>query len=138
MSRWLVPAALVLSGCVSQGTYDALQADRDLLAVRVTELEAEVAGLEAEKTRLEAKIERVSAKEAEHAKKVAEARTTLALAEGQKLAAVLHTTKGDIRCDLWPEAAPVTVTNFVQLSEGTKEWTDPTTGAFRSAVTNPA
>jgi len=131
MSKWSVSLALALAGCVSQSTHDALQADRDLLAVRVSELETEVAGLEADKTRLEAKIERVSAAEAAKAKAIAEARTTLGLADGQKLSATLHTSMGEIHCELWPEVAPVTVTNFVQLSEGTKEWTDPTTGAKR-------
>jgi peptidyl-prolyl cis-trans isomerase A (cyclophilin A) len=130
MSKWLV-AVVALAGCVSQGSYDALQADRDLLALRVSELETKVATLEAENTRLSAKIERTSAAEAARAKKLAEARATLGLAEGQKVSATMKTTKGDIRCELWPEVAPVTVTNFVQLAEGTKEWTDPTTGAKR-------
>jgi len=131
MSKWSVLLALAFAGCVSQSSYDALQADRDLLSVRVSELETKVTSLEADKTRLEAKIERVSAAEAAKAKKIAEARTALGLAEGQKLSATLHTTKGDIRCELWPDVAPETVTNFVGLAEGTKEWTDPTTGAKR-------
>jgi cyclophilin family peptidyl-prolyl cis-trans isomerase len=32
--------------------------------------------------------------------------------------AVLHTTKGKIDCQLFPEKAPLTVTNFLQLAEG--------------------
>lgn len=42
--------------------------------------------------------------------------------------AVLKTTKGDIKLELWPEKAPVTVENFVGLASGTKEWNDPATG----------
>ena len=42
--------------------------------------------------------------------------------------ATLHTTKGDVRIRLFPDHAPTTVANFVGLAEGTKEWTDPSTG----------
>jgi len=41
--------------------------------------------------------------------------------------AILHTTKGDIEVRLFPDHAPKTVRNFVELAEGTKEWTDPRT-----------
>jgi peptidyl-prolyl cis-trans isomerase A (cyclophilin A) len=42
--------------------------------------------------------------------------------------AILHTSKGDIRLDLYPEAAPKTVANFVGLARGTKPATNPATG----------
>jgi peptidyl-prolyl cis-trans isomerase A (cyclophilin A) len=42
--------------------------------------------------------------------------------------AVLHTTLGDIRMTLFENHAPKTVKNFVGLSDGTLEWTDPRTG----------
>ena len=42
--------------------------------------------------------------------------------------ATLHTTLGDIVIELFPNHAPKTVENFVQLATGTKEWTDPRTG----------
>jgi peptidyl-prolyl cis-trans isomerase A (cyclophilin A) len=45
------------------------------------------------------------------------------------LYATLHTTAGDIRLQLFPNHAPKTVRNFVELAEGTREWTDPRTGA---------
>ena len=32
--------------------------------------------------------------------------------------AVIHTSKGDITCQLFPEKAPLSVTNFIQLAEG--------------------
>ena len=42
--------------------------------------------------------------------------------------ATLKTSKGEIEVQLFPNHAPVTVANFVELAEGTKEWTDPRTG----------
>jgi peptidyl-prolyl cis-trans isomerase A (cyclophilin A) len=43
--------------------------------------------------------------------------------------ATLHTNHGDIKVNLFGLDAPVTVANFVGLSDGTKEWTHPRTGA---------
>jgi len=43
--------------------------------------------------------------------------------------ATLHTNYGDIRLELFENFAPKTVKNFVELAEGSKEWTDPRTGA---------
>jgi len=45
------------------------------------------------------------------------------------LHAVLKTNRGDIRVELFPNHAPKTVANFVELAEGTKEWTDPRTNS---------
>jgi peptidyl-prolyl cis-trans isomerase A (cyclophilin A) len=42
--------------------------------------------------------------------------------------ATLHTTAGPIRIELFPNHAPKTVANFVELAEGTKPYTDPRTG----------
>jgi len=42
--------------------------------------------------------------------------------------AVLHTTLGDVTLDLFENHAPKTVANFVGLSDGSRAWTDPTTG----------
>jgi peptidyl-prolyl cis-trans isomerase A (cyclophilin A) len=47
----------------------------------------------------------------------------------EDLYATLVTSEGDIRVHLFPNHAPKTVANFVELSEGTREWTDPRTGA---------
>jgi len=41
---------------------------------------------------------------------------------------VVTTNKGDIRIKLFPETAPKTVSNFVGLATGKKEWVDPKTG----------
>ena len=40
---------------------------------------------------------------------------------------VLHTSMGDITIELFPNHAPKTVTNFVELASGKKEWRDPFT-----------
>ena len=41
--------------------------------------------------------------------------------------ATLRTSKGDIRCELYPDTAPKTVENFVGLATGERPWTDPST-----------
>jgi peptidyl-prolyl cis-trans isomerase A (cyclophilin A) len=43
------------------------------------------------------------------------------------LTATLQTSRGSIKVKLFPEQAPETVRNFVDLAEGTREWTDPQT-----------
>ena len=43
--------------------------------------------------------------------------------------ATLKTSMGDIVIQLFEDKAPKTVANFVDLASGTKEWTDPKTGA---------
>ena len=45
-----------------------------------------------------------------------------------ELHATLTTTLGPVRVRLFPDHAPKTVRNFVELAEGTREWTDPRTG----------
>ena len=42
--------------------------------------------------------------------------------------AILHTSAGDITVELFPNHAPNTVTNFVTLAKGEREWVDPKTG----------
>ncbi|MFE3454924.1 peptidylprolyl isomerase [Nonomuraea sp. NPDC059194] len=46
----------------------------------------------------------------------------------EKLIANLQTNRGLIKIELFPNKAPKTVRNFVELAEGTKEWTHPGTG----------
>ncbi|MDF9814404.1 peptidylprolyl isomerase [Streptomyces sp. SPB162] len=46
----------------------------------------------------------------------------------EQLYATLKTNHGDIEIRLLPNHAPKTVKNFVELAEGTREWTDPKTG----------
>ncbi|WP_155348577.1 peptidylprolyl isomerase [Acrocarpospora pleiomorpha] len=47
----------------------------------------------------------------------------------ENLIANLRTNHGTIRVKLFPNHAPKTVRNFVELAEGTREWTHPETGA---------
>jgi peptidyl-prolyl cis-trans isomerase A (cyclophilin A) len=42
--------------------------------------------------------------------------------------AILHTTAGDIKCELFPDKASKTVANFIGLAKGTKDWKNPSTG----------
>jgi peptidyl-prolyl cis-trans isomerase A (cyclophilin A) len=42
--------------------------------------------------------------------------------------ATLHTNHGPIRLELFPNHAPKTVRNFVELAEGTRDYVDPATG----------
>ncbi|MDH4159755.1 MAG: peptidylprolyl isomerase, partial [Actinomycetota bacterium] len=52
----------------------------------------------------------------------------------EQLYATLHTSAGDIRIELYPDQAPKTVANFVELAEGSRQWTDPRTGETTSAA----
>ena len=47
----------------------------------------------------------------------------------EALTATLTTTQGTVVVRLFPDHAPKTVRNFVELAEGGREWTDPQTGA---------
>ncbi|MFC9325755.1 peptidylprolyl isomerase [Kitasatospora sp. NPDC057015] len=46
----------------------------------------------------------------------------------EELFATLKTNRGDIVIQLFPNHAPKTVANFVELAEGSREWTHPRTG----------
>ncbi|MFF1875394.1 peptidylprolyl isomerase [Streptomyces sp. CB03911] len=46
----------------------------------------------------------------------------------EELFATLKTNRGDIVIKLFPNHAPKTVANFVELAEGGREWTHPRTG----------
>src|SRR5499427_1253741 len=47
----------------------------------------------------------------------------------ETLTATLSTTQGSVTVRLFPDHAPKTVRNFVELAEGGREWTDPQTRA---------
>jgi len=49
-------------------------------------------------------------------------------ASGQHPTAILHTTAGDMKCELFPDKAPQATANFIGLATGKKDWTDPNTG----------
>ena len=50
----------------------------------------------------------------------------------EQLHATLHTNRGDIKVTLFPDQAPKTVRNFVDLAEGGREWKHPKTGQTSS------
>jgi peptidyl-prolyl cis-trans isomerase A (cyclophilin A) len=47
----------------------------------------------------------------------------------EQLYATLKTSQGDIEIRLFPDHAPKTVKNFVELAKGEREWVHPETGA---------
>lgn len=47
----------------------------------------------------------------------------------ENLYATLKTNQGSIEIKLFPNHAPKTVKNFVELAQGAREWTHPATGA---------
>ncbi len=47
-----------------------------------------------------------------------EPKTPFAFEKGKTYEAIIHTSKGDITCVLYPEKAPMSVTNFMQLAQG--------------------
>ncbi|GAA3163271.1 peptidylprolyl isomerase [Planomonospora alba] len=51
----------------------------------------------------------------------------------EKLIATLNTNRGTVKVQLFPDHAPKTVRNFVELAEGTREWTHPETGQKTTA-----
>ncbi|WP_327718160.1 peptidylprolyl isomerase [Streptomyces sp. NBC_00490] len=51
----------------------------------------------------------------------------------EQLYATLRTNHGDIEVQLFPNHAPMTVKNFVELATGRREWTNPTTGEKSTA-----
>ena len=50
----------------------------------------------------------------------------------ENLTATLRTTEGTVVVRLFPDRTPETVRNFVELAEGTRQWTDPGTGRLTS------
>ena len=51
----------------------------------------------------------------------------------QTLTATLETSAGRVVIRLFPDHAPKTVRNFVELAEGGREWQDPSTGQRTTA-----
>lgn len=119
---WMLLGMLAL-GC---GPDEALVAEKDRLTVRVADLEKANARLEKE---ADAYRKRVTELEKQVKAEANEGVwDQLGLRKGQTLGTTLQTSLGTIRCELWPAVAPMTVLNFVQLAEGTREWQDPKTG----------
>jgi peptidyl-prolyl cis-trans isomerase B (cyclophilin B) len=50
--------------------------------------------------------------------KFSEPKEAIAFEQGKTCEAIIRTSKGDIVCELNPRAAPLSVTNFIQLAKG--------------------
>ena len=48
--------------------------------------------------------------------------------------AIIHTSVGDMRCQLFEKEAPIGVANFIGLASGTKDWTNPVSRAKKHGV----
>jgi peptidyl-prolyl cis-trans isomerase A (cyclophilin A) len=103
------------------------------------ELEGKVKELEKKNEALQSEVKSLESAKRSLQQKLAQAQTeppkvnlddvgkTLGVKPGEKLYATFETSMGRLVAELFWEKAPNTVTNFVQLAEGTKEWTDPRT-----------
>jgi len=48
--------------------------------------------------------------------------------------AIIHTTVGDLHCTLFDKQAPIGVANFIGLSDGSKDWTNPVSHTKKHGV----
>jgi peptidyl-prolyl cis-trans isomerase A (cyclophilin A) len=48
--------------------------------------------------------------------------------------AIIHTTAGDLHCQLFEKQAPIGVANFIGLADGSKDWTNPVSHAKKHGV----
>jgi len=48
--------------------------------------------------------------------------------------AVIDTTVGKLKCELFPDKAPIGVANFIGLANGTKDWVNPVSHAKKHGV----
>ena len=120
----LIAAAITLTGCFE----DPEQ------AARLASLEAENGTLKDENRRLDREADALLARNRALEEQVKTLEKQAALARlgadaDDNVVAVLDTSAGRIVCTLFQAEAPRTVLNFVQLAEGTRDWTDPTSGA---------
>jgi peptidyl-prolyl cis-trans isomerase A (cyclophilin A) len=60
--------------------------------------------------------------------------TTAVTVTSPQLTAVIDTSAGKLTCTLFPDKAPIGVANFVGLSNGTKDWTNPVSRAKKHGV----
>jgi peptidyl-prolyl cis-trans isomerase A (cyclophilin A) len=48
--------------------------------------------------------------------------------------AIIHTSAGDLHCQLFGKQAPIGVANFIGLADGSKDWTNPVSHAKKHGV----
>src|SRR5882757_7255697 len=62
------------------------------------------------------------------------AKPTVHAAPAGEPTAVFDTTAGTLRCTLFEKETPMTVANFIGLSNGTRDWKNPVSGANKHGV----
>jgi peptidyl-prolyl cis-trans isomerase A (cyclophilin A) len=62
------------------------------------------------------------------------AKTPVQHAAATQPTAIIETTAGKMTCTLFPDKAPIGVQNFIGLATGTKDWTNPASGAKKHGV----
>jgi peptidyl-prolyl cis-trans isomerase A (cyclophilin A) len=60
--------------------------------------------------------------------------TVPAIAQGGNPRAIIDTTAGKLTCTLFPDKAPIGVSNFIGLADGSKDWTNPVSHAKKHGV----
>ncbi|HYM74501.1 MAG TPA: peptidylprolyl isomerase [Candidatus Dormibacteraeota bacterium] len=73
-------------------------------------------------------------KPAAPAKPATAAKPATTAAAATKPTAIIDTTAGKMTCTLFPDKAPIGVANFIGLSNGTKDWKNPVSGATKHGV----
>ena len=111
---------------LSCGPPAELLAERDELSARVERLEVELETAEQQRDAWKSRSETLEARLDDQ--RVRETLNRLGVEGDEGLTATLDTAMGSIHCVLWPDKAPITVLNFVELAEGARSWRDPRTG----------
>jgi peptidyl-prolyl cis-trans isomerase A (cyclophilin A) len=124
------PALLVAACALAASACNAkeLEEKNQKLAADLQTCEANLRSAEQGRKNLERKLSQVSQAPPPPPVDVAAVGEALGVKPGEKLYATFQTSMGNLVVELFWEKAPKTVTNFVQLAEGSKEWTDPKTG----------
>ena len=116
--------ALWMLGLTACGNPE-LESENQTLKDTVSKLEAANKKLDREGEKLSAELRKAQKDLADL--KNAAVYSELGIEAGGTIGVKFHTTLGAVSCSLMPDVAPKTVLNFVQLAEGSKEWTNPTT-----------
>jgi peptidyl-prolyl cis-trans isomerase A (cyclophilin A) len=121
LSSWILVATLLAAGCGKAELEARVQKlEKDVEACRT-----EKAGLEQQKRALEKKLAEAPKPPPPPPANLESIATSLGIKVGDKLYAKFETSMGTLVTELYWDKAPTTVTNFVELAEGKKEWTDP-------------
>jgi peptidyl-prolyl cis-trans isomerase A (cyclophilin A) len=129
MMKYLVLGlALALAGCQNkelEAKAKNLEEENARLKGEVTKAQSDAANARSSLARKDQELQMLQ-KQVDQ-KKAEEAMATLGMKPGEKMYATFKTSMGDMVAELYWDKVPVTVSNFVALAEGTKEWTDPKT-----------